>query len=322
MLHNELYKLVIQEYMTKVMLKRLNGKIREVGWKKLPLEVCKEIYQTKHHFKYIIQSEIIAHFLSFKPPTFLLLSNPRSGSSWIGKILSYSPDIAYLREPVTQTLLQKLKYERVIINPSDKSIKKEYTRLSDRAFAGAPPLYHVMGNVTDFYPFARGRKHLLIKEVNPLASGFFSKRYNLKMIILLRHPAGIADSYIRMGWLKDNFEDFGYRYGMNMLNALRKNQNQTCKVINYEAMAENPFKKFLDLYDFMELEVPANYGNIIEKYCMKKNGEWKPYQSKRSSAKEIYKWKQNLDKNVIEEIKKGYLRSGLNYYNTQDDWMI
>lgn len=59
----------------------------------------------------------------------------------------------------------------------------------------------VVGSINRFSPFSRSKRTLLIKEVNPIGVEFFVDRYFPKIVLILRHPAAVADSFKRMGWL-------------------------------------------------------------------------------------------------------------------------
>ncbi|MEI8649062.1 hypothetical protein P4S73_16155 [Paraglaciecola sp. Hal342] len=78
----------------------------------------------------------------FSRPSILLLSYPRSGSSWAGKVLATSKQLAYLREPVTQPYLKRFGGEQAVFKAEechqDISI---YKKLADDAFAGLPCLH-------------------------------------------------------------------------------------------------------------------------------------------------------------------------------------
>lgn len=140
------------------------------------------------------------------------------------------------------------------------------------------------------------------------------------MIILLRHPAGIIDSFIRLGWLKVEPEYFAYRYGNYMANAIQANGKNSFLVQLYEDTALKPEREFLKIYNFMGVEKPLYFTELIEKYCKQNYNKWKPHRKKRLSEKEVHKWKYNLDKSVVEAVKKGYFRSDLKYYRDQKEW--
>ena len=50
-------------------------------------------------------SLLLAKTVKSRRPATLILSLPRSGSSWVGEILGSAANALYLREPITQTLI-------------------------------------------------------------------------------------------------------------------------------------------------------------------------------------------------------------------------
>ena len=76
-------------------------------------------------------SQLLINFIRPRQPTVLVLSLPRSGSSWAGEALGCAIDALYLREPVTQSdhtlhRLTALRYMRPIglsICPGIETIK-------------------------------------------------------------------------------------------------------------------------------------------------------------------------------------------------------
>jgi hypothetical protein len=179
-----------------------------------------------------------------------------------------------------------------------------------------------MGRLDDFSPFVRAEKNLLIKEVNVNAAGFFIEQYAPKVILLLRHPAGITDSYIRMGWIENNLEEFSYSYGQSMAKAVKAAAKVSSRIQIYEDIAIDPKAEYEELYSFMGVKRPANFQQIIAEYSKKKTDEWNPYQSKRRSDEEVYKWKNNLDAESIAAIRTGFMRSDLDFYREDECWEL
>ena len=139
---------------------------------------------------------------SFKSPAILLLSYPRSGSSWIGKLLATSNRVVYLREPITRQCVKRTGYTLVKIG-NDLTIDSIYKSHGDKAFHhSALSIGKPLNPFSDAFIFTRRKKRKLIKEVNPKAVKFYCDRYNPIVILLLRHPAAVASSFSRLGWLK------------------------------------------------------------------------------------------------------------------------
>ncbi len=271
----------------------------------------------------IIRNAAIAKLFPFKKPVILLLANPRSGSSWVGRVLSYLPDVAYLREPVTQTIIRRLDLPPAAVDPQKSEENFDLLkRYSDKAFSGVPTVTDGIGSLDDFTPFVRVEKNLLIKEVNVRAADFFIEQYAPKVILLLRHPAGIADSYMRLGWIENDFEEFAYSYGKSMAEAIKAISKVSSRIQLYEEIAMEPKAEYRKLYEFMGVNKPENFNQLIAEYSKRDNYEWNPYQSKRQSDEEAYKWKNNLSAKTIDAIKTGFMRSGLDFYREDEYWYI
>jgi Sulfotransferase domain len=271
----------------------------------------------------ILYSRFTALAFPFKKPAILLISYPRSGSSWIGKILSLSPDAAYLREPVNQSYQNKFKADPIIDPASDETTLKWYTRFADRAFAGIPPrnVPDVIDSVKDFSPLQRRSKTLLLKEVNPLAADFFVRRYSPRVVLILRHPAAVADSFERIGWLDRTHEDFGYLYGTHLTQAMEASSRGWCMVVFFEDLAIDPLNQYANLFSSLGLRLPAEFDRVVAEFCENQNYGSAPYEVRRLSRNEVNKWKTNLSQAQIDSVMKGYLRSPLEYYRAESAWI-
>lgn len=270
----------------------------------------------------ILYSRFITLAFPFKKPVILLLSYPRSGSSWIGKVLSLSPDVAYLREPVNQSYQNKFKANPIIDPGSDKITLKWYTRFADRAFAGIPPKHvpDVIDNVKDFSLLQRRSRTLLLKEVNPLATDFFVRRYSPRVVLILRHPAAVADSFERMGWLDQPYDEFGYLYGTHLAQAVEASRKAWCMVVFFEDLATDPLNQYPNLFSSLGLRLPTEFERVVAEFCENQNYDARPYEIRRLSQGEVNKWRTNLSQTQIDAVMKGYLRSPLEYYRTETAW--
>lgn len=302
------------------MLKRLKQRLKNIG------------LVGAHYF---LRTRFVAKSLPFKYPPILLLSYPRSGSSWIGMVLSASESVAYLREPITQPYLKEHggKYALVDIN-NDKLAASIYRKLSNEAFSGLPSMHpQVVNNLRDFV-FKRSRRHLLIKEVNPKAIRFYLTQYNPKVVLILRHPAAVALSFSQQGWLDsldtqldtgtpeaNVWEKFGYAYGLSMKYALEVLKDYTdYEVIMYENLAECPKDQFKKIFELLTLEVPEDYEGVIQKYCYSRKSVQKASQTERVSSEMVYKWHKELSRQEILSVRKGFSLSALDYYSDAADW--
>ena len=72
------------------------------------------------------RSRLLGRLFPFRKPAILLLSYPRSGSSWAGKVLGLSPDVAYLREPINQGYQNHFtdgRPEESVVDPLESSLE-------------------------------------------------------------------------------------------------------------------------------------------------------------------------------------------------------
>ena len=287
-------------------------------WGRLPTQWLRSFYIER-----VLGSRTFARAFPFRHPPALLLSYPRSGSSWIGKVLSTSPEIAYLREPINQACITEFEGSTVVDPARDERTLEAYCRFGDLAFSGRPPVHvhNVVDSIWDFTPFRRSKRVLLIKEVNPLAAGLFVGRYSPKMILVARHPAAVADSYLRMGWLAaDGLEQFGYRYGKNMEAALEACVEARGTTVRFEDIALHPREQFSRLFDYLGARLPSDFESIVAEYSESKVSNADPWSVRRNSRDETVKWRPHLGSKQVDAVMKGYLRSELPFYREEEDW--
>ncbi|RDV28167.1 sulfotransferase family protein [Alteromonas aestuariivivens] len=277
----------------------------------------------------------------FVPNSVLLMSYPRSGSSWVGKVLATSEQFAYLREPVTQPYLKVHRGVHALVDPkSDPYTLRVYSRLAEQAFSGVPSThYGVVDNKKDFWPFfySTAADTLLIKEVNPRAIPLFCENYQPFVILLMRHPAAVALSFSQKGWLEksdaqasndlnlhlDKWGKFGFAYG----ECLYRGQSYLDRypahcIVRYEDLAFQPERQFMQLFETIGVNPPANYHEVIKRYCFGSMSMESSYLTQRNSRQTAGKWKQQLSQSQLDSLKEGYFLSSLKMYREPQEWQL
>ena len=79
----------------------MNKSFRENLIKRVPLRLRKALFKLKLYTKAPRLFFLSKAAFNTCPPPILLLSFPRSGSSWIGSIMGMGENVRYLREPAT-----------------------------------------------------------------------------------------------------------------------------------------------------------------------------------------------------------------------------
>lgn len=155
----------------------------------------------------------------------LVTGSHRSGTTWVGKMLSADADTAYISEP-----LNVLHRPGVYRTP----VKYWYTYITSENGAEYLPAfnellnfqYHTVREVLslrslkdflrmgrDFHTFfigsMQGQRALIKDPFAVFSTPWFAKQLNCKVVITARHPGGFVSSLKRLGWNFDfnNFLD-------------------------------------------------------------------------------------------------------------------
>lgn len=260
-------------------------------------------------------------------PPVLVLSMPRSGSSWVGATLGSAPDAAYLREPVThvwsRSLVQPAVYE---IDPDRPHHR--YAAIASTAFAGLPDFPREVVADAAQWRAAQRRRRLVIKEVNPLALRWMMTAYRPVVLYLVRHPAAVAYSHVSQGWKVDGYDELfigrrrdsgelrqsevgdGVWARLGALQALALNDAYAAMpeaerlgidlhVIRYEDLCSDPVTAFRSLFDLAGVR-------------------WSDAVASSLRAQPADAWRTSLDPADLAEVRRGYELFDPPLY--RDDW--
>lgn len=317
----------------------------------------------------------------------LVCGIPRSGTTWIAKILSHPSGIHYFHEPDNEhnNLLgyiykQKIPrfpyltaddppngihkiYEHVkqgnylfgfdkksllikkLLNIRYSSVEKAIKRknqsissLRNSSFDICPSRKIKKFVAKQLYQLALPLKKeiprddkILVKSVHSvLALSYINHHFNPKIVVVLRHPANIVSSHLKLSnpdiWrnifrqrsLTEEYFPRFERKVKNLEHPLEKagaqisafyfvladqlKSNADLITLKHENFCRFPFKKFKSLFAKLGIQWTDGVRNKISE--LNKSG--KKYSYKRIAAKQIGKWKRRLNKSQIEYIKRGY----------------
>lgn len=292
--------------------------------------------------------EAMAVLAAPKHPPILLVSMPRSGSSWAGRILGSSERSLYLHEPLTQSYLGLVGKGTSWFEYDACKHKGRYDHFASLTFRGVPRFKERVVLFPEQWSMSRrGRSRLVIKEINPLVLDIVIERFRPRIIYLLRHPAAVAHSFQSLGW---DGEQFGRRFTKATLSELERRyhipyeaefweqsgalqaiiQNKTMEVLSsagdytvvkYEDICADPVGEFSRLFDFCDLPFSLKNRREIKNTSHSDTG-YGPgrYDVERNSKAMIDRWKSDVSCEKVDLLRKGYFANHPLFYTEEADW--
>lgn len=211
-----------------------------------------------------------------------LMSMPRSGSTWVGRILASHPDLYYHFEPLNPDY-SPLAEDRMAVREPGRA-EPEVTRYFQRLQEGN--LFSVL-SVLHQRPWRYfTAKRILVKDVYSMFSQPFLMEHEIECILLVRHPCQVAKSHVGRGILPplhrlaENLEkaelnreltkifteglkadespwfQMGLYWEMAHQMALSGGLEYFRTVIWYEDLVEDPLNRYEGLFRDIELSYP------------------------------------------------------------------
>jgi Sulfotransferase family len=152
-------------------------------------------------------------------PPILVTGSHRSGTTWVGRTIAASPNIAYLDEPFSLrhrpgVLRTRFRYWfPYLTGPAAAPVAADLRRTFAYRYSYAAELRAIesardAGRMArDAARFARWRarraRPLLKDPIAILAVPWLAAEFRAQPVVLIRHPAAFASSLKRMGWTHD-----------------------------------------------------------------------------------------------------------------------
>lgn len=296
-----------------------------------------------------VGAELVARMIPPRTPPVLLLSLPRSGSSWVGEMLGYPGDALYLREPVTQAARRAGIQDGAVAYVEPGAPSQMHRTAAARAFHGVP---RFRGNTVAFPRRwglrKRAKKRVIIKEVNPLAAEWLIGTYRPRVILLSRHPAAVAASYDGLGWngirpwetflrhqrladgrlapwakalagVEDFWEYEGLRQGALLYLAHRATERASEVVwTSYEQLCADPRHEFRRLAEFSGI----HWGRAAEQRILEKGqvSDGRDFGTSRNTSSMPDRWRRRVDGASLERLRDAYWRFPLPCYQKHEEW--
>jgi hypothetical protein len=259
-----------------------------------------------------VLSKMIAAALRTRPPAVLVLSLPRSGSSWVGRILGGANDALYLREPLSQG--DPAITQRILFDPREHpDLEPICRRLADKAFLGLPDFKDVVLYDPEQWSLAqRRRRRVVIKEVNLKACSWYLECYQPRVIFLVRHPAAVAWSAQKHHWIGSTveaWEDWGRAQGECLCETGKLLEDYpAAEMVAFESLCSDPLGGFRKLFDLAGL----SWNDSVESLLAADS---------RVSLRKIDEWRSAADPKAVQALQRGFFRTGSPWYRSDDDWL-
>ena len=286
-------------------------------------------------------SEFLANKNTPLSPPVVILSIPRSGSTWVGEVLGLSASSLYLREPITQTFIKTRDSGPSFFELDEDNLPKTYESSATNALAGFPLFpAQITQKPNQWALTKRKHKRVVIKEINPFMLDWLIKNFHPRIVYLIRHPVAVTDSFNRLGWngiqqieprlrkeslakYKDqspHTDSFWAQHGALqaiILNEVTEKMKdyKDFRLVQYEHLCAEPVAVFKELYAFTELEWNDTVEQNIIKRSQPQTINTHNFSTQRNSAHETEKWRHEVDEDNIQQLKDAYLSFGPPFYN-------
>lgn len=184
-------------------------------------------------------------------PPILVTGAHRSGTTWVGQVLSVPPEVAYLHEPLNLTTrpgicaVPKDNWYPYIESGNEAqyfpalqdTIHYRYNVAAE--IGSSPRLVDLARLIRDLATFSANRyfhkPRVLIKDPFALFSAaWFEKEVGTRNVILIRHPAAFISSILKKGWA------FPFQHWLNQPNLIENLLSPFRQEIELHAKSELP----------------------------------------------------------------------------------
>lgn len=295
----------------------------------------------------------------------------RSGSTWCGKMVSLSKDVGYIHEPFhilhrPGICSAQFKYwftyiidknENEYLNAFKKTLNYKYSYINEiKSFKIKTFPKDIIRLLRDSLIFSNYRirnvRPLLKDPIALLSAEWLAERFDMDVIIMIRHPAAFISSLKRMNWtysfdhLLDQellmndllvpFEDQIRDYSKNehdiidqgillwnILHSVILNYKEKYKnwlFVRHEDLSSDPLNGFKGIFHYLGLDFTKRIERKILKFSCSNNPKEfnaKSDSIKRDSKANIWNWKNRLTKEEILRIKKGVNNISTKFYDEQ-----
>jgi len=310
--------------------------------------------------------------MSDKKPI-LVTGSPRSGSTWVGNMIAKCPTVTYISEPFRPNHRLGLcgakfdhafayiypghEYENYYAKHFNKTLNFSYNFVGGlQSIKNWRDVRACAGEWKQFWRSRRQNARPLLKDpVAVFSAEWLAQRFDMQVVVLIRHPAAYVASRKKTGWrfsftnllkeprlieeylypFKDEIRDYAENehslWEESILEwkliyfviAQYQKQHKDWIFIRHEDISKSPIEGFKNLYVTLGLDWTESIKKQITEYSYaskKKDQKTGLQEIKRNSYENIYKWKNILEEQEINMIKRKTTDIANIFYDNEKDW--
>lgn len=305
----------------------------------------------------------------------LVTGAPRSGTTWVGRMLAAAPQLYYIHEPFNPDHrpgwgicnVKFPHYQTYITEANESRYLKPVKRMSEGKYnlSAAILASRSLADIRKAWLLKKLFREYGLKRMRPLikdpialmSAGWMARRFDMQVVVMIRHPAAFVASMKRLNWgfdptrwalsqklllgdylsplkdelrrLRDSGSDF---IGQNALLwktayfVVSKYQEQYPDWIylRHEDLSREPLSGYEQLFQMLGL----TFTNEVEEKIIEYSNESNPSQSggvdkllKLNSKKVISQWKKVLSAEEIGRIKE-IVGDVADLFYSDEDWEL
>jgi hypothetical protein len=288
--------------------------------------------------------------MSRKP--IIITGSHRSGTTWVSSIMAQSTQVMPVEEVFNIAFRPKctcghrFNYWWQYVTSENENLHYHHIKHAYRLsfnYAGAISRISNIGVTVEFAKHLAnhilGRVPLVKDPLAFFSAEWLAERFDMKVIIMIRHPAAFASSLKRVNWevdfssllnqpllIKDHLKPFEADIGdyhenrrdiidqailiwriIHYVVAKYRANHPEWMFVRHEDLSKKPETGFRELFKYAGLHYSKKVQDAVQKLCYSdKPREYKEVHIlKRDSAANIFSWKERLTPEEIERVKKG-----------------
>lgn len=256
-------------------------------------------------------------------PPLLVLSLPRSGSSWIGSLLGASRQAAYMREPFSAAHRKHGGRGALFDVQESDAEMRHYRQAIDQALRGIPAFPHSVLRYPDQWRWSgRADRRIVIKEINPFCLPYLTKTYTFDTIFILRHPLAIVQSFAKLGWWDRTKPDACIaRLSDCWLNALEQLAYQKHLVLKYEDFCKTPETAVQEVLHWAGLDFDDRVREVLQT-SIGTGDRSDTYSTVRNPHDMASAWKADFSQAEADVFYHAYKAFPHKYYSDPAEWSV